>query len=240
MRVVARTMDAGVRATFYAKRMETLVAWYEALPADLRPDFPRLQLFSGRALVNLGHPDDALSILRQAEDNLAALGQTESMLFAAIERAGIWHAWGRFADTLALVRELLAMAADYPAPAAEAHRLAGLACLNLGQPQEAVKHLETSLQCYINLGWVNETAMTYLDLSLALLRMGRLCEGWSCQDKAIELYRQAGPSGQPLGSDTGAGPPDRCVRAPVPLGHPHRPQSTVRGRGILVAESDFR
>ena len=196
MRVVAQTMDAGVRATFYAKRMETLVAWYEALPAALRPDFPRLQLFAGRALVNLGRPDEALPILRQGEENFAQRGQTEGMLFAAIERAGIWHARGRFADTLALVHELLPATADYSAPAAEAHRLAGLACLNLGQPQKAVEHLETSLQRYINLGWTNETAMTYLDLSLALLRIGHLCEGWSCQDKAIELYRQAGPSGR--------------------------------------------
>ncbi len=196
MRVVAQTMNTGVRAMFYAKRMETLVNWYEALPTALQIEFPRLQLFAGRALINLGRPDDALPLLRQAEDIFAQHGQTEGMLFAAIDRASVWYARGRFTDMLALTRELLRQATDYPAPAAEAHRLTGLACLNLGEPKKAVEHLETSLQHYIDLGWKNETAMTYLDLSLALLRMGQLCEGWSCQDKAIELYRQAGPSGR--------------------------------------------
>jgi LuxR family maltose regulon positive regulatory protein len=193
-RAAAQTMDAAVSSLFYAGRMATLVAWHEALPEPLRPEFPRLPFFAGRALVAFGRLDEAMPLLSQAEAIFTEEGETERALLAALDRANIWYGRGRPADALALVQEVLVKAADHPTPAAEAHRLAGTSCLNLGRPEEALDHLYTSLALYRELGWAHEAALAYLDLALALLRVGQRSEAWACQDKAIELYRQSGPS----------------------------------------------
>ncbi len=189
-----RVMDASVRQLFWAKRMRTLLAWYEALPQALYSQFPRLLLFAGRALIYLGHLDEALPVLSRSEAFFAEQGKRESVLFAALQRASIYYIQGHYVELFESVQEVLDRAEPYPAPTAEAHRLLGLACLNLSRPEEALTHLKASLELHRQLGLDFEIAMSYVDLSLALGRLGRLSESWNCLEKAIDFFRRAGPS----------------------------------------------
>jgi ATP/maltotriose-dependent transcriptional regulator MalT len=190
---MAHTMENGARSLYLFGRLKTLIAWYEDVPAPLRAEFPRLLLFTARAMVDLGRTDEALPLLRQAEATFDERAETEEKLYATLQRVIIWHTWGRYADALAAAQEVL-KTTNLPAPTAEAQRLAGLACLNLGRSGDAINHLSQSLDLYRELGLLKEMAMTYLELSLALLRLGRLNEGWANQDKAVNLLRQLGPS----------------------------------------------
>ncbi|MGD9101148.1 MAG: tetratricopeptide repeat protein, partial [Anaerolineae bacterium] len=192
-RATAQTMENGAKPLYLSRRLETLVTWYEKVPASLRPEFPRLLLFVARAMFDLGRADEAMPLLHQAETTFRERGETERTLYTMLQRAVVWRTWGRHNDTLDVAQEVLKLT-NLPAPTDEAHRLAGLACLSLGRPEEAVNHLSQSLDLCRELGAVKEIAITYLNLSLALLRLGRLSEGWTCQDKAIELLRQLGPS----------------------------------------------
>ena len=190
----AQTMDAGLTSLLSAGRVETLVAWYEAVPESLRSEFPRLSLFAARALFNFGRYAEALPLLQRAEKSFSERGDTERILFVALARANIGNVWGRYSEVLTLTEEVLTQAADYPDPAANAHRLAGMACLNLGRPEEAVGHFRASLDLCRQLGLTREMAMTYADLALASFRLGQWGEGWACQDRALEIYRQHGPA----------------------------------------------
>lgn len=189
-----QAMDANVKRMFYTKRMRTLLAWYEALPEAFHSQFPRLLLFAARALIYLGRPDDALSVLSRAEIFLAEQDKEESSLFATLQRAGIRYIQGRYAELFDLAQKVLDKAQNYPAPTAEAHRLLGLACLNQSRPEEALTYLEASLELHCQLGLDFETAMGYVDLSVALDRLGQLSESWNYLEKAISFFRRIGPS----------------------------------------------
>ncbi len=195
----ARTMEQGAKPIFLDGRLQTLVSWYESLPPALRPRFPRLQLYVARALFNLGRADETIPILHRAEGAFRERGETKQMLAAMLQQATARYVQGRYADTLDVARESLAACAasgpDLPALTAEAHRLMGLACSNLGRSEQAVEHLQMALDLYQKLGR-RETAVTYLDFASVLERLGRLGECWACQDKAIELYRATAPSGE--------------------------------------------
>jgi ATP/maltotriose-dependent transcriptional regulator MalT/DNA-binding SARP family transcriptional activator len=191
-RATAQTMENGAKAMFLSGRLETLVAWYEDIPKSLRPEFPCLLLYAAWALIDLGRADEALPPLHQAEATFSQRNETEQSLFAVVRRATVRYGQGRYTEALRIARDVL-QAANSSVLTAEAHRLTGLACLDLGQPEKSVQHLQTALDLYEGLG-ANEITVTYLDLSFALLRLGRLSEGWTCQDKAIELYRSMGPS----------------------------------------------
>jgi len=196
LRAAAQAMDAALTDLTESGRVGTLLAWYEAIPKALRSEFPRLSLFAGRALFNLGRLDEALPPLLQAETLFEQQGDVERALISALQQADVRFHWGQYTKVLALAQQVLERATDYPASLAEAHRLTGAACLNLGQPERAISHLRASLRLRRRLESTFNIAQAYLDLSLALLRVGQLSEGWACQDKAIELHRQIGPSAQ--------------------------------------------
>lgn len=191
----ARTMDAGLKTMIRAWRIETLIDWYEMLPESLRAEFPRILLFTARALIIKGHADRALSLLNQAEALFGARGDTERALLATMERVHIHSSSGHPADALALAQEVLSRAADYACVASLAHGAVGSAQLDLGRPEEAVKHLRLSLDLQRGSGTTINTAMCYLDLSLALGRLGQLSEALDCLEQAIRFLRQVGPSG---------------------------------------------
>jgi ATP/maltotriose-dependent transcriptional regulator MalT/DNA-binding SARP family transcriptional activator len=192
-RTTAQTMENGAKVMFLSGRLETLISWYETVPESLRAEVPRLLLFVARSLFNLGRTDEAMPLLRQAEVAFKKRGEVARVFYTMLQRANVWYVWGRYADTLAVTQEVLE-STDLSAPIAEAHRLAGLACLGLGRSEEAVNHFSKSLDLYRELGLVRETAMTHSDISLALFRLGRLNEGWVNQDKAVELLRRLNPS----------------------------------------------
>jgi len=194
-RAMAQTMDRAAKTTHLSGQLETLVAWYGNVPDPLRPEFPRLLLRTARAMLDLGQIDESISLLHQAEANFDEQGERDLVLAAMLQRAVARCAQGGYAETLDIAREILATqpGPDFSTLAAEAHRLSGLACLNLGRSEEAVESLQLALDLYHKLG-IGEVAVTYLDLSFALLRLGRLAEGWACQDKAVALYRAIPPS----------------------------------------------
>jgi LuxR family maltose regulon positive regulatory protein len=194
LHAAARTMEIGAKPMFYARRGKTLVAWYEALPESLRLDFPGLLLYAGRAMFDLGHTDEALPLLHRAEAIFDQRGETERALLAVLARATVQYAWGHHADVLALAQGVLPQAASYPTLASEARRWAGLACLDLGRPEEAVEHLRAALDLFRELGSNYETAISYRDLSFALSRLGKLEESLDCLEQAIKLFRSTGPS----------------------------------------------
>jgi DNA-binding SARP family transcriptional activator len=187
-------MAEGAAPMFYAGRVETLINWYEEIPGSLRPGFPILLLFVARAMIVLGRTGEAMPLLHQAEALFKQQSDAERALFAAVERANVCYTWGHYADTLAQAQEVLEQATDYPEPSALAHQLAGLAYLELGQPQEAVEHLRAALALCQKLGLLQETTTSYMNLSLALNRQGKLGESLDCLEQAIKLSRQAGPS----------------------------------------------
>jgi DNA-binding SARP family transcriptional activator/Tfp pilus assembly protein PilF len=189
-------MEASAKPLFYAKRMKTLVAWYKAVPESLQLDFPRLLLFAARALIYFGQLDEALPLLHRAVTTFEKRGEFERAFFAMLQRAEIYYIHNRYDELLRLTQQALREAESYPAPAAEAHRLAGLACLNLGRPEEAVEHLQAALALCRKLGLTHETAMTYRELAFALSRLGQVSESWNCLQRAIEFFRQIGPSDQ--------------------------------------------
>ena len=195
-RATAQTMDAGVMTMFYTGRVETLMTWYEAIPESLRTEFPRLLLFAARVLVDLGRVDETIPLLRQAETTFKERSETKLALATVLQRAAVRCIQGRYGETMDIAREALE-SSNLPDLSAEAHRLIGIACLNLGRPGKAVEHLRMALDLYQELG-ASETAVTYLDLSVAHLRLGQLAEGWACQDKAIEIYRSADSPGWQL------------------------------------------
>jgi LuxR family maltose regulon positive regulatory protein len=198
-RATARAMDAAAKPLYLSRRLETLVSWYEMVPESLRPEFPRLLINVARAFFDLGRADEAIPLLRQAETTFKERGELDQALAAVQQRAIVRCTQGRYAEMLDLARASL-VARDMPGPnfpalTAEAHRIIGVARLNLGQFEKAVEHLRLALDLHQELGR-KEAAVTCLDLALALLRLGRLSEGWACQDKALALYRSMPPSGE--------------------------------------------
>ena len=194
IRAAAQTMEAGAEAMHHTGQAKALVVWYEMIPKSLRPEFPRLLLFVARALIFLGRADDALPLLHQAEATFDARGETEQAISVTLERAHVCHMRGHYADVLALTQEVLAKATNYLEPAARTHRLAGLAYLNLGRPEEAVRQLRSALGLCRELGLIRNAAISYMDLSFALSRLGKLSESLDCLEQAIHAFRQVGPS----------------------------------------------
>ncbi len=198
-RATAQTMERGVKAMYISRRLETILFWYEDVPPTLRPEFPRLLLYVARAMFDLGQTDETIPLLRQAEAAFRERGETDQVLSAMQQRATVRCVQGRHTESLDIARESLAAqeisGLNFPVLTAEAHRLIGLACLRLGHSQKAVEHLRGALDLHQELGR-REAAVTCLDLSVAYIRLGQLSEGGTCQDRAIELYRSLGPSGE--------------------------------------------
>jgi ATP/maltotriose-dependent transcriptional regulator MalT/DNA-binding SARP family transcriptional activator len=193
----ARAMDAAAKTMYVTGRLETLVSWYETVPELLRSECPRLLLFASRAFFELGRADESIPLLRRAEATFRERGEVDQVLAAVQQRATILCAQGRYTEMLDMAQASLAVRdvprSNSPVLTAEAHRLIGVAHLNLGRLEKAVEHLRLALDLHRELE-TREVAVTYLELALALLRLGRLDEGWTCQDKAVELFRLMPPS----------------------------------------------
>jgi ATP/maltotriose-dependent transcriptional regulator MalT/DNA-binding SARP family transcriptional activator len=196
-RALLQTMENGAKPLYLAGRLDTLVNWYESAPAPLRSEYPRLLLFTARALYDLSRADEALPLLHRAETISRARDEMETALAAMLQRASVRYVQGRYAEMLSIAREALAVQEtrdlSFPLLIADTHRLIGFASLCLGQSDDSVQHLQLALDLYQELG-TREVGFAYMDLSFALLRIGRINEGWACQDKAIERLRQLGPS----------------------------------------------
>jgi LuxR family maltose regulon positive regulatory protein len=195
----ARAMDAAAKPMYLARRLETLISWYEMVPESLRPECPCLLLFASRAFFDLGRADESIPLLREAETNFRERGEIDQAFAAVQQRATILCTQGRYTEMLDVAQASLAVrevpGSNSPILTAEAHRLIGVAHLNLGRLEKAVEHLRLALDLHRELE-TREVAVTCLELALALLRLGRLDEGWACQDKAVELYRSMIPSGE--------------------------------------------
>jgi LuxR family maltose regulon positive regulatory protein len=193
-RAMAQTMGAGLIGMLHSGRLNTLVEWQRLLPESLLGEFPRILLFTGRAQLGLRELDEAMRLLRWAEDLFNEQGDTERTLLAALGRTNVWHTWGKYDQVLALAEEILTRATDYKLVTADAHRMAGFGHLYQGEAKAAADHFRASLDLYRELGETRDTAMVYSDLALVLFRLGELTEALISQERSIELFRQVGPS----------------------------------------------
>ncbi len=67
----ARILDASCNNLFYTGKLSSLIKWSNEIPAEVRSEFPRLQLEIAWSIILEWRFDDALKIIRGVEDKIA-------------------------------------------------------------------------------------------------------------------------------------------------------------------------
>ena len=67
----ARILEAACIDLFYGGKLATLIKWSNAIPEDVRANFPRLQLEIAWSIILEWRFDDASKIIRAIEDRIA-------------------------------------------------------------------------------------------------------------------------------------------------------------------------
>jgi two-component SAPR family response regulator/Flp pilus assembly protein TadD len=168
-------------------RLRTTAEWIDALPAEVLSKRPALLSMRGVAAIAQGQVEQGLSLLNTAEQAQRESGEWQGLAYSLVRRATTHRFLGDYAASLRDAQEALSLVSEadrlHPVQA-EAWRASGMSLYQLGRLNEAIGHLEQSLNAYRALHDRQNVALVLMELGLASMTAGRY-------RLAQENYRQA-------------------------------------------------
>jgi ATP/maltotriose-dependent transcriptional regulator MalT/DNA-binding SARP family transcriptional activator len=177
--VMAEIITTAFRPLFHAGRIKLLSDWLEILPDEGYQTDPILQLFKGIVYTSLGNPSEGLTVLSQALLNEAVKTNHEYFIRGLLCKATTDRFLGNYDQALASLDEIIAKKTQFKESTmliAESEREAALSKYHLGDCEEALLLLESSLISYSTENDKKNSALVHSDLGIVLMACGRLKE----------------------------------------------------------------
>jgi ATP/maltotriose-dependent transcriptional regulator MalT/DNA-binding SARP family transcriptional activator len=196
----ARLMNASARDLFLAGRTQTLAHWAALLPPTLRDVAPDLILYQAQALGGRGQLPEALELLRDVEQAMAAQQNQLGLARVKLVEGWAYQVAAQLPDALsagqAAVQRLEAIAPSGQTYYAQALRLVGSAHSGMGYWSEAESFLARALALYRGFPADERRAfnlaLTLQDLANVQRPLGHLEEAATLQAEALGLLRDIG------------------------------------------------
>lgn len=191
------------RDLFRRGRFQTITRWVETIPAEIQVQFPRLALFYGKALLEMGSSQRALPLLIQAQQILEDSRDPEGAadwVQAQADRSLCLRLQGSYEDAKRVALSTLPRAEAIGAPAiVDLYRVIGASFLWQGQPDHAETHYRAAVESSIATNSKFNQALAYQDLGVCLRAQGRMPEADQVYQKALAIWETFGNPG-PMGS----------------------------------------
>ncbi len=185
---------------FTRGRVETLLAWADALPDKIRGQAPWLSLFQGRALTDRYEYEGAQEALAFAEVGFVDRGDKRRLARVYGQRATIALLQGCYGDAIAEAqRALEVLTQDEVLERADVRRLTGRAYVGQGRLAEGVAELEEALRLFREAESTYDVVNLLQDLAFASTSQGRFDEALAYLSEALPLARRLGSPTQLAG-----------------------------------------
>ena len=182
---------------YVSGQLTTLMTWRDQVSDAALVAQPRLALYQSRAAYKLGQRLAALGLAEIAEQGYRATGDGEGLAYTLLHRCQIWLAQGRAEAAFALAASTLALIEEEGLPVGhEAHRVLGMASVDLGDLQQAYDHLDQALDLSDAQSMPYAQALARTGLALCISLRGQLREAVRLNREAVAIWRR-------LGSDAG-------------------------------------
>lgn len=181
--------------TFNRGRLETLAAWIDGLPEDLRACERKLAVWRAQVAIQRGELDSAAELCRQVE---TAEGIDSALRAEAkAHRAGVLRLQGNNDGAIELAREAIAsFGSEVSRRRALAIRVVGMTLWRLGDLGGARTELEQSLELLAAAGDEASVAYVHNDLGAVAIFDGRLVEAQLHLRRAASLMQSLGNTGR--------------------------------------------
>ncbi len=176
-------------------RVLTLSQWLEALPADMMNRRPVLIALNGIVSVTRGDSGQGLKLLDRAVESLRGSGEAIHLAHTLDRRSSAYRLAGQYQNALGDAEEALALMD----PIHKGNPIYADALLNkasalysLGQLNQSLTLLESSLSAYQSLGDENSVARVWIEIGRISRALGRPLEAEDAYSRALEIYQARG------------------------------------------------
>ncbi len=193
----ARLMGEIAYDLYVTGQLATLMTWRAQLPDEILLGEPRLALYQSRAAYKLGQQDTALALTELAEHGYREANDMQGVAYALLHRCQIWLSQGKAEEALALAGSTLSLingAGVYVGH--EAHRILGLAHVDLGDLSHANDHLHRALELSDAHADAYASALVRTGLAHCISLQGDLEDAVALNQEAVVIWRR-------IGSDAG-------------------------------------
>ncbi|MBS1250976.1 MAG: Serine/threonine-protein kinase PknK [Anaerolineales bacterium] len=186
----AHAIEEQAHREFTTSLADRLSRWIDALPAEVLERHPRLLRCRARSATERDNdPARALQLCELAETILRRRNDAVELAWVVVEKAVALRIQGQLQAVIDHCEEALELAPDDEwSVIAEAQRNRGLAEVRLGQPEEGVTALRTSLDLWQQVGNRTSCAVLHNDLGHALYQLGNLTASELHYRKALEIW----------------------------------------------------
>lgn len=192
----AEEVEGLLRPLFARGLFQTIVHWTDALAPEACRAHPQVLLFQGKVALETGQIEQALQLLRAAEQLLEQRTDQESLVQARAEISLCLRLRGDYDEALRVAEETLPLAERAAAAAlVDLHRVAGVSLAALGRLAEAEEHLRQAVRHSLAGPSLCNQALAYQDLGVCLLQQGRLSEADEASRQALDRWRSVGSPG---------------------------------------------
>jgi LuxR family maltose regulon positive regulatory protein len=186
-------MERAVLEWFTRGRVETLLRWAGALPAETKAQAPRLAVFQSRVLTDRYDYEGARQALAHAEAGFAARRDAACLAKVHNQRATLRLFEGRYEDAIVEAETALEMLGPGEVlERANAQRHVGRGCIGLGRLEEGIAKLQDALTLFRQVAGRYDVVNVLQDLTPALVIQGRLDEAGVYLNEALAIARRLG------------------------------------------------
>lgn len=174
---------------------QTLSDWLGSLPPEMLFRNPALVSLQGTVTVFRGETGKGIKLLDQAVDGLRRIGDPGSLASTLSRRCAAYKMAGEYQNALSDAEEalrLLQKESQGNLMYADALLSKGTVLHALGQLNEALSLLETSLSAYQSLGDENTSAKVWIEIGRVANKLGKYVEAEEAYKRALTHYQNTG------------------------------------------------
>ncbi len=190
--VTARFLEEVSSALINSGRSRLLAEWLDHLPPAALAARPALASRRGAVLIELAKPQQALTMLRQAEQQLTACDDVENLARNLVWQAAANRLSGNASQARECAERALTLVDAHtlsPVIRNEASRELGMALIREGKLEAAVALLEKALNGYQQLGDEENVARLHADLGVIFINSGKGKAAREHYQRALEAWK---------------------------------------------------